>query len=112
MCRPIMKALRFPLLAALSSLVGAKDAPPCTDIDSFWPVWFTSSELSYSNLGGQGGRYCNPCGKDVPHVVHISNVGRLDDGTVIDLRIENRSEYHAWNAGLGRGQLGPLQHPD
>jgi hypothetical protein len=69
-------------------------------------VFDFEGELVRSNLGGEGGR-CNEPGRCVelqnastPRELYLRSVGKLSDGTQIDLRITNRSEYRAWNAAL------------
>ena len=61
-----------------------------------------------SNLGGQGGpcSTANTCDEDfseaTPHDLYLRNVGvdTLGARDVIDLRVTNVTEYHAWNANL------------
>ena len=50
------------------------------------------ASLIYSNLGGQGGRPALLPRIPTRQEMRMGNVGRLRDGTVIDLVITNRSE--------------------
>ena len=74
----------------------------------FQEITFETAQLAYSNLGGLGGR-CDQQGSlctegsttsGTAHDIYISNVGTTQEGTQLDLRITNESEYRAWSVYL------------
>lgn len=87
---------------------------PCSPRDSFLPIYFDAATLVRSNLGGIGGR----CGVDgacemTPDEIeaaghrdiYIRSVGHLADGSPIDLRITNESEFRSWRPDLNGGRI-------
>ena len=84
------------------------DAFFCVPGDSFDQIKFDDAQLSYSNLGGLGGRCDRADGNclyilnatEAPQEIYYENVGSTSRtyplGTQIDLRITNETEYRSW----------------
>ena len=89
----------------------------CTPQEAFTFLGFDSAFLVRSNLGGQGGRcvdqtysvndsvtwqeVCDePESPSMPHEIYIRGLGTTPEGSKIDLRITNESEYRAWREAI------------
>jgi hypothetical protein len=66
--------------------------------DTLVRITFDNATLVRSNLGGQGGPGTAPSAVD--QHIHYRNVGTMPDGSTIDLRVTNLTEYAAYNPSI------------